>query len=91
MVRISSMVLILWATVAFAAEPQIRVALYVDKGTSETKELVKKVLESMPETKLETVTAEDIREGKLKGFQMLVMPGGTGGGHRPSPCRRAGG
>jgi glutamine amidotransferase-like uncharacterized protein len=80
MMRISTMFVVLWMGAATAAEPPIRVALYVDKGTAESKELVKKVIESMPEAKLETVTAEDIREGKLKGFNTVVFPGGTGGG-----------
>ena len=80
MVRASAWLIVFSVGMASAAEPPIRVALYIDKGTSDGKANVKKVIESMPEAKLENITAEDIRAGKLKGVQVLVVPGGTGGG-----------
>jgi glutamine amidotransferase-like uncharacterized protein len=56
-----------------AQEKPIRVALYVDKKTGESKREVLKVMKNV-----EMISAEGIRAGKLNGFDVLLMPGGRG-------------
>ena len=80
MYRFTVLSVLFWMGATSAAEPPIRVALYTDKGTADSKNLVKKVVGAMTEAKLETISAEDIRAGKLKGFHVLIVPGGSGGG-----------
>lgn len=66
------------ADVGVAAKP-IRVALYADGGASKTGS--PKVKESLPNEQgfeLRLVTSEQIRDGVLKDFDVLIQPGGSG-------------
>jgi glutamine amidotransferase-like uncharacterized protein len=68
------------APFAVAEEKLIRLGLYSGKGTSESRKEVLKVLESTPNVKVQSMSVEEIQEGKLKDIDVLLMPGGTGGG-----------
>lgn len=70
--------LFLFAAFALAEDKPVRVAVYIDKGTSASKETVLKVLDKYKQYKPEHLKAEDIREGKLKDFAILIVPGGSG-------------
>jgi glutamine amidotransferase-like uncharacterized protein len=62
-----------------AATKPIRVALYADSGAAKTGS--PKVKESLPKEEgfdLQLVTAEQIRAGALKDFDVLIQPGGSG-------------
>jgi putative intracellular protease/amidase len=57
----------------------IRVALYSDKGISSSSEQLQKGLNSYTDLKVTLLNAQDIAEGKLSGFDLLIQPGGSGG------------
>jgi glutamine amidotransferase-like uncharacterized protein len=56
------------------------IALYSDAGTSSSIEKVKKALANFPDLEVKPVTAEEIRNGALKGADVLLHSGGSGGG-----------
>lgn len=62
------------------APAPIRIAVYADAGSSRSKGPLITALEASKEFQVETVTAADIRAGKLSGFRILIQPGGSGGG-----------
>jgi len=70
---------------AFAAEPvtsagDIRVAVYRDKGVGKSVNDLLASLKKFPEFEVVEVKAADIQAGKLKGFDVVIYPGGSGGG-----------
>ncbi|HEY1187476.1 MAG TPA: BPL-N domain-containing protein [Gemmata sp.] len=65
-------------------EKPVRVALYADAGAAKTKGPVAEAVEKTPGFAVELVTAEDIRNGKLKDFRVLIQPGGSGGAQAKS-------
>ena len=66
---------------AAADEPiKLRVAVYAGEGTSKCLKDMLKALALKPELKVDRFKAEDLDTGILKGFDVLVFPGGTGGG-----------
>jgi len=68
---------------AASAQPPatIPVALYVDGGVSgKGPDMFEATAKASADLTVTRVKAADIRAGKLTGFRVLVMPGGTGGG-----------
>ena len=58
-------------------EKKVRVGLYVDSGASGNGLFhLASLIEHSPQTELVTLLASDIRAGKLKEVDILVMPGG---------------
>lgn len=57
----------------------VRVALYSDKGISSSSEQLLKGLNSYTDLKVTLLNAQDIAEGKLSDFNLLIQPGGSGG------------
>ncbi len=63
---------------AIGERPRIKVALFIDRGASETsKRIFKKELENKDDIKCKCIYGEDIRDGVLKNFDALVVPGGS--------------
>lgn len=58
----------------------IRIAVYADEGASRSKGVLMAALEASAEFKVEVLNAQDIRDGKLAGYRILIQPGGSGGG-----------
>ncbi len=58
----------------------VRVAVYDDLGSEGFVEDVLKALADRPGVSVETITAAEIRAGRLDGFDVLIQPGGSGGG-----------
>lgn len=70
-------------TVRLAADEKpatIRIAVYADKGTSRSIRNVLRALGSSDRFSATKVSADDVRNGKLKNFDVVVHPGGSGGG-----------
>src|SRR5687767_3478682 len=66
---------------ARAAEPApVRVAVFDDAGASRGVDALVEGLTRHPNLRVRRVKAADIREGVLDGHDVLVHPGGTGGG-----------
>jgi glutamine amidotransferase-like uncharacterized protein len=68
---------------ALAAEPAapktVRVAIYADEGASKSgSPHVQKCLPAEAGFEVKTVTAEEIRNGALHKFDVLIQPGGSG-------------
>ena len=73
---------------AFAAEPlpefgdvrakkidrPVRAAIYTDNGGANT--IIAEALEFSPEYELDVVSAEDVRRGALKNYDLYIQPGG---------------
>lgn len=62
-----------------AARP-LKVAVYTDTGATAGGSQVLKVLATFPDLSVTRFGAADIRAGKLAGYDVLLHPGGTGGG-----------
>jgi putative intracellular protease/amidase len=62
----------------------IRVAVYDDAGVSKGIENLLAVLARHPDLRVKRVKAADVRAGVLSGVDVLVHPGGTGGGQGKS-------
>ena len=63
--------------VAEAAAKKVRIGLFVDDGASGNGVLhLASLIAHSPQTELVLLLAEDIRAGKLKDVDVLVMPGG---------------
>jgi glutamine amidotransferase-like uncharacterized protein/N-formylglutamate amidohydrolase len=58
---------------------RVHVAVFVDEGVSSTEKLFS-VLESDNRLVASKVTANDVRNGKLEDYAVLIHPGGSGGG-----------
>ncbi|NQT16841.1 MAG: biofilm PGA synthesis protein PgaB, partial [Planctomycetes bacterium] len=68
---------------AFGDDPQgrpeeIRIAVYSDVGVGRSVGNLLSVLERADRLHVEKVTAEEVRNGALDGFAVLVHPGGSG-------------
>jgi hypothetical protein len=64
-----------------ASKPRaLKVAVYTDAGPSAGGEQVLRVLAGFSDVKVDRFTAADIRGGRLAGYDVLLHPGGTGGG-----------
>ena len=65
--------------------PRVKAGLYSDKG-SRGKNVVywAKILSGSPDVDVTFLDGKDVREGKLNGLDILVMPGGTGFGQYES-------
>ena len=65
--------------------PRVKAGLYCDKG-SRGKNVVywAKILSGSPDVDVTFLDGKDVREGKLDGLDILVMPGGTGFGQYDS-------
>ncbi|MBX9694563.1 MAG: hypothetical protein K2Z81_19405, partial [Cyanobacteria bacterium] len=62
----------------FASEHIIKVALFVDRGASDTsKKIFTDLLENSPGIQCKTIFGEDIRAGALADVDVLVVPGGS--------------
>lgn len=58
-------------------KPQLRVGLYVDRGSSGGGVFCwASLIEFSPQAELVTITGQDIRDGKLNTVDLLLMPGG---------------
>ncbi|MCB1232647.1 MAG: biofilm PGA synthesis protein PgaB [Verrucomicrobiae bacterium] len=57
--------------------PEIRVAVFVDAGTGDSREKVVSALETDGAIRVERLTAADIQSGKLSNFEVLIHPGGS--------------
>ena len=68
------------AEVGAAAEgPKIRAALFVDKGAAGCGAFFwARLLEYSPQVNLSLIDGQDVRDGKLKDFDLAVFPGGGG-------------
>jgi len=65
--------------IAAAVQKPIRVALYDDTGRSlKAVPNIERCLRSSGDFAAERVNAEDIRQGILSGFDVLIQPGGSG-------------
>lgn len=62
-----------------APRGRVLIALYSDAGTSSSIDKVKLALASFPELEIKPVTAEAITNGALKGVDVLIHSGGSGG------------
>ena len=57
--------------------PQVRIGLYVDRGSSGGGVFHwANLIEFSPQAQLVTITGQDIRDGKLSSIDVLLMPGG---------------
>ncbi|MEX0702446.1 MAG: BPL-N domain-containing protein [Planctomycetales bacterium] len=53
-----------------------RVAVYGDKGTGSSVQVLLGALRSSPDLDADRITAAEIREGKLSGYDVILHPGG---------------
>lgn len=75
----------LFASLAVAQERPIRVAVYDDKGVGKgSAKLIYKRIQDNPEFVYRVVNGEDIRNDVLNGFDIVVLPGGSGRGEAKS-------
>jgi hypothetical protein len=63
-----------------AALQPIRVALFHDKGVSDGVNALFDLLSKSPELKVDRINAVDVAAGKLTGYDVVLHPGGSGGG-----------
>ena len=83
--RCTPLLLLLLFTITAAAQEvatttaPMRVAMYDGTGVGRSRPKLLAVLEEMPNLKVEAITAEEIREGALAKFDVVVFPGGSGG------------
>ena len=71
-------------TSVLQAEGPIRVALYKDGGVSGTYTNVQKTVEEDPAFELTLVNGQQIRDGILDQFEIVIFPGGSGRGEAAS-------
>ena len=67
-----------------AAEGKIRIALYKDGGVSDGYKNDVAVIEQDPTLEYELVNGQQIRDGVLKNFDIVFLPGGSGKGQAAS-------
>ena len=58
----------------------VRVAVYAGPGAATARGPVAAHVEDIPGYAADLVSPEDIRAGKLAGYQLVIVPGGSGGG-----------
>lgn len=58
----------------------LRIALYDDAGAGPSVEAAAKALADQPDVSVERIKVTDIRAGRLDGYDVLIQPGGSGGG-----------
>ena len=58
----------------------VRIGVYVDKGAGPSVKDLLLVLSTLEGVSVTTLTADDIRSGKLAEMDLLMHPGGSGGG-----------
>ncbi len=56
---------------------KVDIAVFVDEGVSSTDKLMK-ALAADPALKVSKLSADNIRDGKLKEYDVLILPGGSG-------------
>ena len=67
------------AEVGATEMPKIRAALFVDKGAAGCGAFFwARLLEYSPQVQLTLIDGQDVRDGKLKDFDLAVFPGGGG-------------
>src|SRR4051794_6360903 len=71
---------LLWLVPAANAQEPIRVAVYDDAGVSKNLDALLQVLARHPDLRVKHVKAADIRAGVLSDIDVLLHPGGSGGG-----------
>ena len=74
---------VLILTAVLRADGPIRVALYKDGGVSGTYTNVQKTVEEDPAFSLTLVNGQQIRDGILDQFEIVIFPGGSGKGKPP--------
>jgi len=60
--------------------PRVKVAVYKGDGASSSRKKVIAVLEKQPDFLIRDITVDEIKAGKLDEFDVLIHPGGSGGG-----------
>lgn len=63
-----------------ADERSLKVAIYHGAGASKSVTILEKALQKYSNLKITMVGAEDIAKGCLKDFDIIIHPGGSGGG-----------
>lgn len=71
---------LVFASFVSAGEKSLNVALYHGAGASKGVSILEKALNKYKDLKIQLVTAEDIANGCLKNFDVVIHPGGSGGG-----------
>lgn len=61
-------------------ETAVRVGVYIDQGAGPSKKDLLYVLGKCDNVTIERLSAEDIRVGRLAEVDVLILPGGSGGG-----------
>ena len=56
----------------------IRVAVFRDAGVSEKVSVLMELLKASPAVSVTSINGQDIREGELMEFEVVVFPGGSG-------------
>ena len=70
------------STASSTNQPVYRVALYGDKGAAP--QSFPPLLKDVPDIKFKVINGQQIREGILDNFDMILLPGGTGKGQGDS-------
>ena len=66
------------ATLAAAESPKVKVGFYIDSGSRGCGVLYwARILYFSPQLEVTLVNGKDIRDGKLKGLDLLLIPGGS--------------
>ena len=65
------------------APPTIRVAIYAGEGAGEVEQVIR-ALEEDERFVVTKLDPEDVREGRLENFHVLIQPGGSGSGQAKS-------
>ncbi|MBR4753208.1 MAG: hypothetical protein IK077_15770, partial [Thermoguttaceae bacterium] len=61
--------------------PQLKAAVFRDSGASDTCAIASlQILNNAPGFEASFISAQEIREGSLKNFDVVLFPGGTGSG-----------
>ena len=68
------------APVPFQKILKVAIGVYKGDGASDSRNAVIGVLKKQPGFAVRDVTADDIKAGKLAGLDVLIHPGGSGGG-----------
>jgi len=63
-----------------SSAPRLRVAVYVGEGASKSRNSVIAVLKKQPGVEVRDITVDEIKAGKLSEVDVLIHPGGSGGG-----------
>ncbi len=63
--------------IAYSGDQKIKVALFLDQGAHAREELCQ-TLRSQPDMRVTIIYGDDVRAGRLRDFDVLVVPGGSG-------------